>query len=191
RTLVTAERTQRDVHLAAEIPRELTAEIFPTAGIAGLALLADLLAAAVAEQSDGGHDYSYIWRPYLNGERRRDFRDSLVSGLRDASASVVGSEPQRLCEVVALLEGYEPSIFRRLALDLLARNPHPELIAAHLTDRVLLLDLNAEREYDTLAQAHFAGLDDAAKQQILDHIDAGPERGAEDADYVGRWKLRT
>src|SRR5207247_1130629 len=67
----------------------------------------------------------------------------------------------------------------------------PELIAAHLTDRVLLLDLNAEREYDTLAQAHFAGLDDAAKQQILDHIDAGPERGAEDADYVGRWKLRT
>src|SRR5206468_5789437 len=63
RTLVTAERTQRDVYLAAEITRELTAEIFPTAGIAGLALLADLLAAAVAEQSDGGHDYSYIWRP--------------------------------------------------------------------------------------------------------------------------------
>jgi hypothetical protein len=191
RTLVTAERTQRDVYLAAEITRELTAEIFPTAGLAGLALLADLLATAVAEQSDGGHDYSYIWRPYLNGERRRDFRDALVSAVRDASASVVDREPERLGEVVALLEGYEPSIFRRLALDLLGRNPDPELIAARLTDRDLLLDLNAEREYDTLAQAHFAALDDAAKQQIRDYIDAGPEHGAADADYVGRWKLHT
>jgi hypothetical protein len=49
RALVTAERTQRDRYLAAEITRELTEQIFPVAGTAGLVVLAELLDAAVAE----------------------------------------------------------------------------------------------------------------------------------------------
>jgi hypothetical protein len=182
---------QRDPFLAADIVRELTELIFPAAGTAGLALLADLLEAAVAEQSDGAQDYSYIWRPFLNGERRRDLRDALVSAVRDASASVVGAEPEHLGEIVELLEGHESSIFKRLALDLLARHPDSELIAARLTSRDLLGDLNVEREYDAVARTHFAALDDEAKDEILESIDAGPERGADDADYVGRWRLHT
>jgi hypothetical protein len=127
----------------------------------------------------------------LNGERRQDFRDALVSALRDASSRVVDADAERLSDVVALLDAHESSIFRRLALDLLARHPDGELIAARLTSRELLFDINAEREYDALARGHFAALNDEAKEQILEFIDAGPVRGAEDADYVGRWRLHT
>ena len=122
RTLVTAERTRRDAYLAGEIIREVTQEIFPAIGIEGLELYAELLYAAVAEQADGDHDYSYIWRPHLAGDRRHDFRDSLVSAVRDASTSLVEAEPGRLGDVVELLELREPSIFKRLALDLLSRH---------------------------------------------------------------------
>jgi hypothetical protein len=192
RTLVTAEHTQRDPHLAAEITRELTEQIFPAAGLAGLELYAELLAAAVAEESEDGHDYSYIWRPHLNGERRRDFRDALVSALRDASAALVDERADLLGQVVAVLEAREQSIFHRLALDQLTRHPDPDpdLIAARLTDRRLFLDLNADHEYDALAREHFAALDANAKQQIFALIEAAPERGADDVDYVSRWRLR-
>jgi hypothetical protein len=189
RALVTAERTQRDRYLGAEIVRETTEQIFPAVGTDGLELLAGLLADSVAEQTDGGHDYSYIWRPHLSGARRGDLRDTLVSASRDAAAAVVEADGEQLADVVALLEAREFSIFRRLALDLLARYPDTELISARLRDRALFNDLNAEREYDALAAAHFAGLDPAAQEEILGLVDAGPMRGGDDEDYLRRWQL--
>jgi hypothetical protein len=189
RALVTAERTQRDGYLGAEIIRETTEQIFPAAGMHGLELLADLLADSVAEQAHDGHDYSYIWRPHLSGGRRGDLRDTLVTALLDGAAAVVEADGERLADVITLLEAREYSIFRRLALDLLRRHPDAELVSARLRDRALFNDLNAQREYQTLAAAYLAALGPDAEEEILGFVDAGPMRGGDDEDYVRRWQL--
>ncbi len=190
RSLIGAARIERDRYLGAELVRSVTANIFPTAGIAGLETVADLLDAALAEDRDGRHDYSYIWRPSLAGERGRDLRDALVSALRDGADALVTAEPGRLREVMQLLERREPSIFDRLAVDLLTRHPDSTLIAPRLTSRALFDDLNAEREYDALAAAHYGQLEQAAKEEILGFIAAGPTRGGDDAEYAERWRLQ-
>jgi hypothetical protein len=156
RALIGAARVERDRYLGAEIIHEATGAIFPAAGTDGLALLADLLAGVIAASRNGAHDYSYIWRPHLNAERRRDLRDALVSALRDAAYAVVGVDNDRIGDVTALLEARHGSIFRRLALDLLARSPDAVMISDRLRDRTLFDDLNAAREYNALAEAHFA-----------------------------------
>jgi hypothetical protein len=189
RTLVTAERTQRDRYLGGDMVRETTEEIFPAAGTDGLELLAGLLADVVDERRDGANDYSYMWRPHLSGGRRGDLRDSLVSALRDAATAIVEGDRDRLPDVVALLEARGLSIFRRLTLDLLARYPDAELVSARLRDRALFNDLNSEREYDVLSAVHFNGLDPDAQEEILGFVEAGPIRGADDEDYLRRWQL--
>jgi hypothetical protein len=190
RALINAARVERDRYLGAELVRGATAPMFPAAGLAGLDVLTDLLAQAIEGDHEGRNDFSYIWRPYLNGERRRDLRDALVSALRDGADEVVSADPARLAEVLDLLEAREQAIFHRLALDLVARHPDDELIAARLTTRTLFDDLNSEREYDALVAAHYATLPGEAKEEILGFIDAGPRRGADDEDYVDRWRLR-
>jgi len=190
RALINAARVERDRYLGAELVRGATAAMFPAAGPAGLEVLADLLARAIEGDHEGRNDFSYIWRPYLNGERRRDLRDALVSALRDGADEIVSAVPARLAEVLDLLEAREQAIFHRVALDLLARHPDDELIAAHLTNRTLFDDLNTEREYDALVATHYATLPDEAKEEILSFIDAGPRRGADDDDYVERWRLQ-
>jgi hypothetical protein len=190
RALIGAARVKRDRYLGAEIIREVTMAIFPAAGDDGLALLADLLTDVIATSRDGAHDYSYIWRPHMNGERRRDLRDALVSAVRDSTEVVVGIEDDRIGDVVALLEARGSSIFRRLALDLLARRPDAALISGRLRDRTLFDDVNAAREFNALAEAHFAALEPEAQQEILSFIAAGPTGDADaDENYVGRWQL--
>src|SRR5262249_8756663 len=117
RALVAAERTQRGRYLGAQVVPEATAQLFPAAGPGGLELLAGLLADSIAEETDGGHDYSYIWRPHLSGERRGDFRDTLVSALRNAAAAIAQADGGGVADIVAVLEAREFSIFRRLTLD--------------------------------------------------------------------------
>src|SRR5262249_27200605 len=130
-----APRVQRDRYLGAELVRDATAAMLPAAGTAGLEALADLLAAALEGDHEGRHDFSYIWRPHLAGERSRDLRDALVSALRDGDEEVSRADPERLGEIIDLLEAREQSIFHRLALDLLARQPDDQLIVARLTNR--------------------------------------------------------
>jgi hypothetical protein len=190
RSLVNAARVQRDAHLGAELVRGITVELFPAAGLAGLGLLADLLADALDDKHAGRDDYSYLWRPRLSAERRSDLRDALVSALRDGASEIVSVSSERTAEVLGLLEAREQAIFHRVALDLLARHPDQELIASRLTDRSLFDDFNTEPEYDALVSAHYGTLGDTAKDTIFGFIDAGPNRKIPDDDYVDRWRQR-
>jgi hypothetical protein len=176
--------------MGAYVLEQLTPSLFPAAGVAGVQLYAELLADAVAEETSGQQDYSSIWRPRLDGGRRGDLRDALVSVLRDASSAVVEHGRELLPDVIRVLESRQASIFTRIALDLLLRHPDSELVAEHLTNPELLRDLNAIREYDELTQAHFKDLGNEDKALIRSAIDDGPEIGADDADYVRRWRLQ-
>ena len=191
RSLLRSENARRNQGgMGAYVLEQLTPTLFPEAGITGVELYAELLADAVAEETPGAQDYSSLWRPHLGGGRRGDLRDALVSALRDAGSAVVEHRRELLPEVIGAIESRETSIFKRIALDLLLRHPDSELIAEHLTNPELLLDPNAIREYDELAQAHFEELGEEGKALIRSAIEDGPAVSADDPDYLGRWRLQ-
>lgn len=177
-----------DHDLAGELIDQMLPEIFPAAGVRGLEILVELLQEQVAAEAYGEHDHSSIWRPHLERGRRDDSRDLLVSAVRDAADSLVLAGTA-IGVVIAVLEEHGFSIFRRLALGLLARHPDAELIAAHLVDDDLFHDMAYTREYGTLSREHFRSLSQEAQATILGWVEAAP-RYENDAEGRRRWQRR-
>lgn len=172
---------------------ELIRDLFPAADLAGLGALADLLDADLdADERTRARDHSYIWRPTLEGGRRWDLRDTLVSALRDAAAAIVAGDNERAAEVIEVLEARPRSVFRRLALHLLRRFPEDGLVADRLGDRERFDDINLEREYDVLIRERFGDLPDEIRQRVLAWIEEGaaPGDGEDEAGRRERWQLR-
>ena len=183
-------RARNDRRTAGHLVGELTPEIFPRAGLAGLELLSDRLAEEAAAESRGSHDYSYVWRPTLEAGRRQDLRDQLVSAVRDAAGAIVDADQTHLGAVMALVEAHDGSIFGRIGLDLLRRYPDTALVTARLTDRALFESIDLEREYTTLSREEFANLDPKAREAVLGWIEEGPRRGTKpDEEARKRWQL--
>ena len=181
-------RVRHDRHLVGELIGQLLPEIFPAVGVRGLAILVELLREQVADEAYGEYDHSSIWRPHLEGGRREDLRDLLVSAVRDgADALVQAGAP--IDEVVGVLEQPPFSIFRRVALDLLARHPDAELIAARLADEELFHDMAYTREYSALGREHFRDLPAEAQATILGWVEAAP-RYQNDAEGRRHWQRR-
>lgn len=169
---------------------ELVPKVFPQLGVRGVELLVELLGDELAARAGGGgSDYSYMWRPAVESGRSHDLRDALVTGLREALGRVVDDDGTLLPELVALLEQQQPSIFSRLALDLVRRFPDGDLVAERLGDRVRFEDYNLEREWTLLAQGQFATVQSAVRDAILGWIDAGPDDGgAAETERRERWQ---
>jgi len=178
----------RDRYLAGELIGQLMPEVFPAVGVDGLAILVELLAEQVAADARDEHDFSSIWRPHLEGGRRDDLRDLLVSAVRDGADALVGAGTP-VADVVAVLEQQPFSIFRRLALDLLSRHPQADLIAARLADAELFNDSVYTREYAVLAREHFRAMDAEAQTRILGWVEAASDY-ANDADRRRHWQRR-
>jgi hypothetical protein len=183
RTLVSPGTAAGDGWRTTSMLEELVPQLFPSAGRDGLELLADLLDQQLEEDSrTRDRDYSYMWRPAIESGRRHDFRDALVTALRDAAARVVEGDRVQLADIVALLEQRPGSIFARLALDLLRRFADDQLVAARLGDRGRFDDFNLEREWTLLAQERFAALPDNVRERILGWVAAGPADAAGPAE---------
>jgi hypothetical protein len=181
-------RVGHDRYLAGELIGQLLPGIFPAVGISGLSILVELLHEQVAEEAYGEHDHSSIWRPHLEGGRRDDLRDLLVTAVRD-SAETLARAGTPVGEVVAVLEQHAFSIFRRLALDLLARHPDAELVAARLADEELFHEMTYTREYAALGREHFRDLHEEAQATILGWVEAAL-RYENDAEGRRRWQRR-
>jgi hypothetical protein len=108
--------------------------------------------------------------------------------VRDAADSLVQAGTN-VGDVVAVLEHHAFSIFRRLALDLLARHPDADLIAARLADEELFHDMAYTREYATLGREHFRDLSQEAQATILGWVEAAP-RYENDEESRRRWQRR-
>jgi hypothetical protein len=143
-------------------------------------LLVDVLAEQVAADRYGERDHSHIWRPQLKAGRRGDLRDQLVTAVHYAAAALVAADEEKLGDVVATLEARDFSIFRRLALDLLALHPNAELVAARLTDEDLFDDPAYEREYTALAREQFRELAPEHQATVLGWVDAAPHFEADE-----------
>ena len=85
-------------------------DLVKTAGFKALSLLCDLLEEAITlsgrTEDVGPEDYSYIWRGAIeshNQNEGRDLKGLLVSAVRDASESIVSSNPALVRDVVRYL----------------------------------------------------------------------------------------
>ncbi|GLI02929.1 hypothetical protein Pa4123_82070 [Phytohabitans aurantiacus] len=171
------------------LPRDLIPRAFPHLGQPGLRLLADrLVSMDTATIATGGSlSRSTIWRPAIETDHHRTGPDVLVSALRDAAIEV--SIANGAAAALKVLDRYEPALFRRLALYVLAQAPDADLISARLTSRALFDDAETFREYSQLLRSHFPTLPAAAQEQIVGFVQAGPLRDVA-PEYTDRWRLR-
>jgi len=151
-----------------------------------LRLFADLLheAAGITGRIGSGH---YSMRPMGDdGMAQHDVYESLVSAVRRSVEALIQEDATRMRRVVELLAGYEPKIFVRLYLHVLASNPAaaPDLATAYLTDEPLIEASWCRKEYSRLAVAWFSSLTPADQAKVLGVIDALPDK------YLNAWKAR-
>ena len=188
RPLVTTAGTQGIDAVDGEQVLWLVERIFPLAGITGLDLLVDLVGEQARAEGGRGLEYSQIWRPDIRSERMRDDRDHLVSGVRDATASLVEAGVD-IGDVVAALERPELEIARRIAIDLLSQHAATDGAKSYLLDREILEDGAYQREYMRLVEAGFAHLALAEQAQLLKWIGEARQH-AEQPERQRLWQLR-
>ncbi len=188
RALLTSPGAAGEDGVAAEHLAWLVEEAFPAAGIPGLELAVEMLAAQLEADGKGRAEFSSVWRPRIDAERLRGNRDTVVSAVRDA-AGALATRGDPLVEILAVLEAPGLQISTRIALDLLARHPDPELAEARLSDRELLEDAAARREFKALAVAAFAELSPAAREKLLGWIEEARPY-ADDERRQRAWQLQ-
>lgn len=162
-------------------------DVVKAAGVGALALLCDLIQAAIQFSRRGGDDevvddYSYIWRRAIEDHaqnRLHTLKDVLVSGVRDAAELLAQTDAANLPELVRILDHNDRPwpVFRRIALHLLRRFPDafPELVTAHLTDRKLFDNHRVTHEYALLLREYFGFLTHEQQQVVLGWIEEGPD----------------
>jgi hypothetical protein len=174
-----------DVYEYAKILREHVPSLVPVARMPILTMLDLALVKAMNSDSGrhgarSGRDASLIWRPNIEGGDHRaetDARHALINAIRDTVTSLAQADPDLVTDIVAELESHDGTIFRRLALWLLAQHPEqdPGLVAARLIDPALIADPYVEREYLLLARSGASSLDAGNVRRLLRIIDAGPQ----------------
>jgi hypothetical protein len=151
-----------------------------------LRLFADLLqeAARITGKIEYGH---HSMRPMGDdGMAQHDPYESLISAVRRSAEALIRVDETRMRRVVGLLGGYEPKIFIRLYLYVLASNPAaaPDLATATVTDLSLIEASWCRDEYSRLALAWFPSLTPADQAKVVGVIDALPDK------YLNAWKAR-
>ena len=151
-----------------------------------LRLFANLLqeAARITGRINSSH---YSMR--LMGDDRmaqHDVYESLISAVRRSAEALIREDPTRMRSVIELLAGYEPKIFVRLSLSVLAFNPASasDLATAYLTDPPLIEAGWCRDEYSRLASNWFPSLAAQIQANVLQIIDGLPDK------YLNAWKLR-
>lgn len=149
-------------------------------GLEGLEILCRALAKAVRlsrrpEADEGVEDYSYIWRPRIEGGGSDDALDVLVTAVRVAAEQLIAQDAANVQRVLDALEPWRWQVFRRLGLHVLTKlpAPAPDLVAARLLDRALFDSFAACREYRMLLQRRFGSLTGEQKALWLGWIEAG------------------
>ena len=176
---------------------DLVAKLFPAAGLEGLALLRDLLAAELtAEGRESANDLSTIWRESIAGGPDIRRRDLIVTTLNNAAEALIACGTATLRDVVETLVSDERAIFSRIALHLIANHPEPDLAAEWLGNDAVFRNFTLQREYTELAQVAFPELDPGVKEEIFAWIKHGPTWRPRDLpehefdEYDAQWRLR-
>ena len=144
-------------------------------------LLQDAMSLAEPVDGEDQSDNSYIWRSAVEdhdqNEPEHSIRDVLVAATRDAAVAIVATDEASLGPVVAELEGRRRSIFRRLALHVLAEvgNSARDLAVTRLANWDNLNDHRLRHEYTRVAGMYFQDVDEKDKLELLEHLRTLPE----------------
>lgn len=177
-------RARYDAATYKMILKDTLPHVVTSAGIRAFTLVSNLLESAVrlsqrSGEGEGVEDYSFIWRPLIQGEKSRslDEKDVLVSGVLDAAEQIAQSDTNKVSELVRLMEDRGWRVFHRITLVLLREfhNAAPELVAERLMERRLFDDADRSPEYAFLAMECFEKLTDEQKNLLLGWIEEGPD----------------
>ena len=137
--------------------------------------------AAVQEE-----DYSYYMVTSLEPARADggDLFSAIIRGIVRLAEAAVSTEPSVIRRVIAILETYSPRIFRRIAIQSLARVPEeaPDLAEKRLIDEVLIDADWCREEYGKLAKAWFRRIPTERQQDIFGFIESAAE------NYIDTWR---
>lgn len=128
-----------------------------------------------AEEGDF-KDALHISRPaiedHAQNKSHRDKENALISFARDAGREMINQSSDTLKQIVETIEARRWTIFRRIALCLLADFPEsdPELVAEYLTQRNLFDDYELWHEYARLLNVAFKKLPVEKQELILNWI---------------------
>src|SRR4030043_389620 len=180
-------RVRFDLHIYEQIIRKYIPQLIETIGKDVLLMLYDLLEAAASlsmhfPNKRFPEDYSYIWRPAVEDDKRNlghNLKDILVRGARDGAEYLSMKSPEIIPELVQNLEGRRWKIFHRITLHLLRRFPEHtnDLLANRLTQKILFDDaeVSIRHEYSLLMGKCFASLTKDQQEIILKWIESGPD----------------
>lgn len=218
-SLSTDVRARIDLWTYGQVAKTHIPVLVELGGQATVRMLCDLLAKALeierprALQADSceeeWEDYSYIWRPAIEGHgrnRHEDLKNILVTTLRDAVEKVASCGASMVPALVGLVESYHWKLFRRLGLHLLRRFPDvpTSFLLDRLNNRRLFDDSCLWHEYVLLARTALPGLPVREPAAFFAWVDEGPDlkrlkefeshseksiREEELARYGRRWRV--
>jgi len=162
---------------------------------AGIALLCDLLDAALIEESDSEEDCSWIWRPAIEphsqNHRHGELRNALIDSIRDSSELLI-QIGTGLSEIIRTFLDRKRLVFSRIAIHLAAE--HSQYLEAKeiACNREFFFNICTRHEYSRLLSKVFSQLDHDEKHLILSWIEEGPpiegENKEEDPELRRKWK---
>ncbi|HEU4714369.1 MAG TPA: hypothetical protein VFS76_22575 [Pyrinomonadaceae bacterium] len=160
-------------------------------GMETLALLCDLLDLAITysrrpDESEGGEDYSHIWRQSIESAEHHGLSNILVTSVTETAKQLSRANELDVVIIVHALEARRWRVFHRIALYLLSCFPEKStrLIAEHLTNKSIYGEESMWAEFASLAEKHFASLDHNDQKIYLDWVESGP-RITKD-EYIAR-----
>ena len=143
-------------------------------------LLQDAMTLAEPTVGDDQSDHSYIWRPAVEDHAQNlpehSIRDVLVAATREIAAATVAADARATQTVVAELESRMRSIFRRIALYLLAEHGESakDLALSRVASWDNLSDLGVRHEYARLAGIYFSQVKEQDRLALLEHLRTPP-----------------
>jgi len=149
-----------------------------------LRLFSDLLLQAATISGKIKFDYLSS-QPVSNDDMaNHDIYYALKKAVRESAEILIQEDTASMRGIITMLSAYDPKVFQRLALHLLAKNPETasDLAESYLTDPELIE--NGCCEYAELATAGFPSLTKEKQQAILKVIDGMADK------YRSAWKSR-
>lgn len=181
--------TWLDYYEYAEVVRAMLPDLVAAEGLQAIEVMSDQLDSWLRHGGQGvaaEHiDYSWLWRPSIASHEQNmgnTVEDAVIDGVRDGARLLAQRDKAQIPALVEALERRRWTVFRRLALHLLADvvasgQPDGAVLAA-ARERVInsqnLNDHTVVHEYSELARAVLPTLDDAAIAEWMGLIDAGP-----------------
>ena len=204
--------TRCDRYSYEQVLKKNIPDVVASAPLSALELLCALLENAILFSRAGRdenkpNDVTFIWRPAIEDhQQNRDYTIDcpLITAVRDAAVSICRQNPDKISEVISLIEARGWNVFRRISLYLLSvsENPPMGLVRDRLINKDLFNATGVYHEYFHLLKKGFPILTPEDREQIFKWIDDaakeknsleehGRELSAEQKDQrLKYWKYR-